>query len=86
MVDPQVGVTGDYEPELCGCGCGEAVQGRHSVSHSLGNGTYTLYLAKHDDVWNKAHPAPVEAPHKLRTVVRPLVMSASSSETKKGKE
>lgn len=81
----QIGVTGVSEPMYCGCGCGELVRGRHSVSHSLGGGRYALYLAKHDRIWNDDHPAVVEpAPHFRKIVLPQRLASVESPADKKG--
>jgi len=85
MSELQIGVTGEHEPEFCGCGCGETVKGRHSVSHALGNGRYTLYLAKHDHVWNEAHPVEADAVPAFRKIIMPKTIAAIEP-TKKGKE
>lgn len=77
--DLQVGVVGEYEPQYCGCGCGEEVKGRHSVSHSLGNGRYALYLAKHDHLWNEAHPESVEKPPTFRKIILPEAIGNESA-------
>jgi hypothetical protein len=89
MDDLQIGITGESEPMYCGCGCGQEVRGRHSVSHSLGNGRYTTYLAKHDHLWVEAHPVPVETPPEQRRVVRTPVTPPSTTPSKsaeKGKD
>lgn len=74
----QIGITGESEPVYCGCGCGEEVRGRHSVSHSLGNGRYTLYLAKHDHIWNEDHPAQVDERPTFQKIVHVPVGSQTA--------
>lgn len=82
----QIGVTGESEPLYCGCGCGELVRGRNSVAHHLGNGRYTTYLAKHDYLWNEAHPIePEPAPH-FRKIVMPKTVAVVPAKDKKEKD
>ena len=82
----QIGITGQSEPTYCGCGCGELVRGRHSVSHSLGHGRYTMYLAKHDHLWNEAHPAEVEPAPMFRKIVMPKTVAVGPAKDKKEKD
>ncbi len=75
--DLQIGIVGGQEPFYCGCGCGQEVRGRHSVAHDLGGGRYTTYLAKHDHLWNEAHPQEAVPAPPQRTVSQGRVVSAS---------
>jgi len=82
----QIGTTGESEPMYCGCGCGELVRGRHSVSHSLGNGKFTTYLAKHDYKWVEDHPPQDEPLHTFRKIALPKTAIIAPAKDKKEKD
>jgi hypothetical protein len=55
--EKQVGVIGEYEPELCAVS-GKPVRGKHAVTFYQGDGVhYVRVLSAYVDQWKRAAPA-----------------------------
>lgn len=54
--EKQVGIIGQYEPELCAVS-GRPIRGKHAVTHYKGDGVhYVRVLNQFDDKWPEAAP------------------------------